>query len=266
MNKNCGIYKITSPTGRVYIGQSQDIDKRKKDYANNHSNLKGQTRIYNSLCKYGWENHQFDIIEYCSVDELNCSERFWQDEFDVLNGGLNCTLQECGGKRRIMSEETKRKIGKATKGVRVGEKNPMFGKVGARKGVTVSEETKKKMSDFAKERFKEEDGYWKGKTLSEDHVKKSVESKKAKYVKEDNPNYGKKRSDETKKRISDTRKEKGYSRGNHPLAKLVLDTQTGIFYDCLKDVSEAYEIKYTRLRYILDPKTKSENKTPFIYC
>jgi hypothetical protein len=27
-----GIYKITSPTDKIYIGQSIDIDKRKLDY------------------------------------------------------------------------------------------------------------------------------------------------------------------------------------------------------------------------------------------
>lgn len=62
--------------------------------------------------KYGAENHQFDIIEYCTEEELNCSERFWQDEFDVLGDkGLNCILQKCGEKRQVLSEETKKKIG-----------------------------------------------------------------------------------------------------------------------------------------------------------
>lgn len=26
----CGIYKITSPSGKIYIGQSRDVEKRKK--------------------------------------------------------------------------------------------------------------------------------------------------------------------------------------------------------------------------------------------
>ena len=28
----CGIYKITSPTGRIYIGQSKNIKQRFRDY------------------------------------------------------------------------------------------------------------------------------------------------------------------------------------------------------------------------------------------
>ena len=105
-NKNCGIYKITSPSGRIYIGQSINLEKRFKTYRNGH--CKKQPRLINSFKKYGVENHQFDIIEYCAEEQLNCSERFWQDEFDVLNGGLNCILQECGQTRKIYSEELKK--------------------------------------------------------------------------------------------------------------------------------------------------------------
>ena len=32
MKKICGIYKITSPSGRVYIGQSIDVYSRLKQY------------------------------------------------------------------------------------------------------------------------------------------------------------------------------------------------------------------------------------------
>jgi len=107
---NIGIYKITSPSGRIYIGQSSNLKYRLRDYYKLRSKSKKQIILYNSFLKYGVENHQFDIIEYCSIDELNCSERFWQDEFDVLNGGLNCILTSCEDKKAQMSEETKKKI------------------------------------------------------------------------------------------------------------------------------------------------------------
>jgi len=110
---NIGIYKITSPTGRVYIGQSSNLKYRLADYYKLRSKSKKQVILYNSFLKYGVENHQFDIIEYCTIDELYCSERFWQDEFDVLNGGLNCILTSCDDKKAQMSEETKSKISKA---------------------------------------------------------------------------------------------------------------------------------------------------------
>lgn len=118
-----GIYKITSPTGKVYIGQSEDINRRFGEYKR-LKNCKRQTKLYRSFKKHGVENHQFDIIEYCSEHELNCSERFWQDEFDVLNGGLNCVLTECGDKKAIFSEESRKIKGQK------GDKNYFYGKKG----------------------------------------------------------------------------------------------------------------------------------------
>ena len=123
MNKNCGIYKITSPTGRVYIGQAVDLNRRISGYSM-VSTYKKQPKLKNSFLKHGVENHQFDIIEYCSEEELNCSERFWQDEFDVLNGGLNCVLQDCGEKRKVYNEELRKKISES----KIGDKNPNWGK------------------------------------------------------------------------------------------------------------------------------------------
>lgn len=106
INKICGIYKITSPSGKIYIGQSKDIKTRWSRYRNSQYNR--QPRICNSLKKYGAENHQFDIIEYCSEDDLDCSERFWQDEFDVMGkNGLNCVLTQCGEKRQVMAREAR---------------------------------------------------------------------------------------------------------------------------------------------------------------
>lgn len=108
LSKNCGIYKITSPTGRTYIGQSKDIKLRMKYYK--YKKCKKQTRLIASLNKYGFDAHQFDILEYCPEEELNCSERFWQDEFDVIGrNGLNCVLTQCGEKRQVISEESKEK-------------------------------------------------------------------------------------------------------------------------------------------------------------
>ena len=43
-----GIYKITSPSGKVYIGQSLDINERKKHYININA-VKKQVKIFNSL-------------------------------------------------------------------------------------------------------------------------------------------------------------------------------------------------------------------------
>ena len=64
-----GIYKITSPTNKIYIGQSTNIKQRWNDY-NKMIRCKRQTRLYNSLKKYGPKNHIFEILEECSESQL----------------------------------------------------------------------------------------------------------------------------------------------------------------------------------------------------
>lgn len=108
----CGIYKITSPTGRVYIGQSENIYKRWTTYKNMNVSTKAQTKLWRSFKKHYATNHLFEIVEECIREDLNCTERFWQDEYDVLNGGLNCMLTECGDQKREWSEESKKTISK----------------------------------------------------------------------------------------------------------------------------------------------------------
>jgi group I intron endonuclease len=93
---NCGIYKITSPTGRIYIGQSKDIERRLKNYTIMAKSVQGQVRLHRSLLKHGWSKHSFEVIENCNFEDLNCRERHWQDFYDVTGKmGLNCMLVTC---------------------------------------------------------------------------------------------------------------------------------------------------------------------------
>ncbi len=119
-----GIYKITSPTEKIYIGQSVDLDRRILTYKSNINNTVNQKILHNSLLKYGIENHTFEIIEECLEEDLNCRERYWQDFYDVLNRekGLNCVLQPCNEARKVLSEETRHKMSLAVS----GEKNGMW--------------------------------------------------------------------------------------------------------------------------------------------
>ena len=103
-----GIYKITSPSNKIYIGQSKNIEKRKYKYS--ILDCKSQIKLYRSLLKYGFENHKFEIIEECKIEELNIKERYYQDLHNVVNKGLNCQLQNENGKSCSLSEETKLKI------------------------------------------------------------------------------------------------------------------------------------------------------------
>lgn len=107
-----GIYKIVSPSGKIYIGQSSNIENRKYYYEKLHCTK--QIRLYNSIKKYGWDNHIFDIIEECSLEQLNEREIYWGLKYNVLNeSGLNLRLGDANGK---CSQETKDKIGLSNSG------------------------------------------------------------------------------------------------------------------------------------------------------
>ena len=110
-----GIYKITNPSGKIYIGQSLNIKKRFNTYKKNR--CKGQPAIYNSLLKYGFDKHIFEVLLECDIKELNKHERDYQDMYDVLGeNGLNCKLTKEGDRNGIASDETRLKMSKSAKG------------------------------------------------------------------------------------------------------------------------------------------------------
>jgi hypothetical protein len=100
-----GIYKITSPSNKIYIGQSINIQRRFKEYK--MLQCVSQPKLYRSLKKYGQEDHLFEIIEECPFEELNERERYWQDKYNVLNeNGLNLILTSTNGKSGKHSSNT----------------------------------------------------------------------------------------------------------------------------------------------------------------
>ena len=73
--KICGIYKITSPSNKIYIGQSSNITLRWYYY--NKYLAKSQPKLNNSFNKHGYENHKFEILEECSKEALNEREIYY---------------------------------------------------------------------------------------------------------------------------------------------------------------------------------------------
>ena len=110
-----GIYKITNPNGKVYIGESINVYHRINQYKKLYKRIKYQYKIYNSLIKYGVNNHTFEIIEFCDISDLKIKERYWQDYYDVLNNGLNLKLTSTKDKKQVHSQEVIDKISKIKK-------------------------------------------------------------------------------------------------------------------------------------------------------
>lgn len=112
-----GIYKITNPKGKVYIGQSINLKERERHYKT--LNIKNQPKISNSIKKYGWDNHSFEIIEECDLNILSEREVFWKKEHLELKDWdwkevLFCELHDRGGDPR--PQEIKDKIRKGNLG------------------------------------------------------------------------------------------------------------------------------------------------------
>jgi len=106
-----GIYKITNPKGKVYIGQSIEIENRLYKYKS--ACCKKQAKIYHSIKKYGWESHSFDIIHKCSISELNDLEVYYINKYNSVKDGLNLAY---GGGSSLLTEEHKEKISNSLKG------------------------------------------------------------------------------------------------------------------------------------------------------
>src|SRR3990167_7835012 len=79
----CGIYKIESLSGCIYIGQSTNCRQRELDYKSRKKSK--QRRLANSINKYGWENHKFDIIHICLPSELDILEKHYIELFKTFN-------------------------------------------------------------------------------------------------------------------------------------------------------------------------------------
>lgn len=95
--KKAGIYYFKClVSNKGYVGQSNNINRRIREHLchlreNRHSNVHWQ----NSWNKYGEENYTWEVLEYCSVEELNERETYWIKELNTLSpNGFNHT---CGG-------------------------------------------------------------------------------------------------------------------------------------------------------------------------
>lgn len=125
--KKCGIYKLTSPSGKIYIGQSIRLPKRLSDY-NNLKKIKGQTALYEAVKKYGFSNFKVEIIFVVNEmlppekikEVLNVLEEVYIEHFNCMSpNGYNL---RSGGNSMLASEETKKRMSAAQIGKSVGRK------------------------------------------------------------------------------------------------------------------------------------------------
>ena len=104
-----GIYKITNPKGKIYVGQTVDYDRRKKEYIRQKG--KGQPLLHKSILEYEDKNHKFEIIEECSIHQLNKQETYWKQHYvDQLGWENMLFCHIIDGKGGFKSLETRQKM------------------------------------------------------------------------------------------------------------------------------------------------------------
>jgi len=267
-----GIYKITNPLGRVYIGQSTNIEKR-RDADYKKLNCKGQPLLYKSLLKYGWEQHKFDIIEECLFEELNIRERYWQDYYNVLEEGLNCLLTSTNELPKKHSQETKDKISKGKKGHPMfnesWKKNNTLGKIGVKR----SEEAKinmakNKLGKPCTQEFKN--------FISQLHKGKVTSQETKDKISKSNKNNNRKITQEHKDKISETNRGKnrreGYTYSEESKNKMslarstpILCVETNEIFRNINQASDKMKISRTLIRTSCLGVNKKAKGFSFIY-
>lgn len=261
-----GIYKITSPSGKIYIGQSVNILSRINAYKS--ARCFNQPIILKSILKYGWENHLFEIVCECEQFELNEKERYYQEMFDCIGkNGLNCMLTHTrtkSGKARqeTIDKLTGRKLPESTREKMRNRKatQETRNKISAAlTGRKVSEDTRKKIgqSNSGKKRTKEYIERMKLRVVSEETKLKISLS-----------NKGRKFSEETiaKFRLAQKGKKPSKDCLNKAIAvtsKKVLDTKTGVIYNSASELASILNVKRTTLTSKLSGQNK--NTTQYVY-
>jgi len=146
----CGIYKITSPSGKVYIGQSRNILIRWRDHKRDKS---AKSRVFYSLRKYGAEAHIFDIIHELPIDVdqdvITIYEQLYMDMYASCKVVL-LNLREAGSRGKL-SQEAKVKLSNSLKGKIPWNKGIKKNLTPWNKGVSgvvkFSDEVRKKISE-----------------------------------------------------------------------------------------------------------------------
>jgi len=143
------IYKLTSPSGKVYIGRTVNFYNRMKDHK--HEAKDGNIRpIYKAIRKYGWDNFTKEIIdEVYTIEEAIIRESKYINEYNSVKNGYNSTYNTEGPGdiwEGLEDTEQYKEYTKKMAKISSGKNNPMYGK-------KHTEEAKAAQKQKAKGRF-----------------------------------------------------------------------------------------------------------------
>ena len=227
LNKSMVVYLLTDTTnGKQYVGQTT---KTLGERLTRHRS--GDLLVDRALNDHGWENVKVEILEECETyDELNRLEQEWIDVLETKSpNGYNLTDGGLGGPGHKLSKEAKQRISRKNKGRKRSES--------ARKKMSVAATEHMKNPDLRR-RLSEAN---KGKKFSKERSKQLSKAKQGSKHNDTTKekigvsNTGKHHTDEARQKMSEEHKK-------HPGLWKVLNVETGVVYDSIKEAALAYNI------------------------
>lgn len=149
MNRNYCVYKLTSPSNKVYIGlTSQKPEERWKNGKGYHDN----PYLLSAIDKYGWENFTHEILyDNLSHEEANVLEYETIREYKSNQREFGYNIQNGGNSKDKLGEEVKSKISGSLKEYFKNHDNPMYGKKHTEESKTknmLSQKTRKEVQQI----------------------------------------------------------------------------------------------------------------------
>lgn len=155
------IYRLESPSGKSYVGQTIDARRRKSTFIHFNSKYSG-TRMDNAMKKYGPESFKYEVLlQLYNINrdelrkQLDEMEMYFIKKYNSYHNGYNMTEGGSGSKGCFQTEESKEKL-----------RLLAIGRPSAFKGKKHSEETRKLLSKYAKARTGSRNPFY-GKKCSE---------------------------------------------------------------------------------------------------
>ena len=198
-------------TGKAYIGQTVDYDKRKREHINALRGDRHDNRyLQNSWNKYGESAFRFAIVAECAAEQLDELEIWYIQHLNTfVPSGYNLTKGGDGVRGLKWSPESCKAQSLAMKGKRTGASASMFGK-------THTDETREKLRSSTT-------ALWQ----NEDFRKRQVEA-----------HTGKKQSEETKRKKNEALIGKTINKRAHRFRCV----ETGIEYESFGKIDLGFKV------------------------
>jgi len=259
------VYKYTNKiNGKIYVGiTTRTIEIRHKEHL---KAINDSYYFHRALKKYGVNNFELETLCACNdFEELKEKEKFYIKHLNSFvrsknSKGYNMTL---GGEGTVgFKHSLKSKLNMSNLSKEFYKNNPH-----PAKGVTFSEERKKRQSISMKGKYDGEKNPYYGKKHRKEVKNIMSEKAKERFSKGKHPMLGKKLSEETKKKISlsimgrviSQEQRKAHSDfikgANHPIAKKVICITTGEVFNYMGEASIKYNIDRSNLTKCCKGKT-----------